>query len=100
MDDGIISFPVMQQMLRTVVDIPTEAEFEYWDLHYTEISKDIRSMHMAKAENNLSALKLDEAFMNVYDRLPIDLKSCISIMMAAKADLEYMSMNNIEKVSA
>lgn len=101
MDDVVtISFPIMQQMFKAVVELPTETEMEYWDDHYKEVPRDIRSMHMTTAENELSTLKMNESFMNAYNRLPVDLQSCIPIMMAAKADLEEIRVKNIEKISA
>lgn len=101
MDDvATISFPIMQQMFKAVVELPTETEMEYWDDHYKEVPRDIRNMHMSKAENDLNALKLDKTFMTVYTRLPVDLQSCIPIMMAAKDDLEEIRVKNIEKISA
>ena len=97
--DDVVSFSI-QQMFKPVIELPTEDEMRYWDEHYTEIPKEVRDMHMTKAENDLNALKMDETFMNAYNRLPVDMQSCMSIMIVAKVDLEYIGMNSVEKLGA
>lgn len=98
--DDVISFPTMQQMLRHLIELPKDEEMQYWNDHYRELSKTDRKRHMDDAEEKLSNLKLDPGFMNVYSMIPVDLQSCISMMMAAKADLNELKRNAAEKICA
>ena len=98
--DDVLSFPNLQQALRSVVSLPTETEMKYWDEHFTEIPKEIRNRNMSRAENKLNSYKMDPTFRKMYEGLPVDLQSCVPIMLSAKEDLDVLGMSLPDEMSA